>query len=85
MLEIKKNVSSLLLSKKEKIEQIKKLISIPQKDVYNPIKISGAFNDNYIEYKSNSEKDKSISIKKYLDNIRSYLRRMINHKKKSGE
>ena len=80
--EIKKIVNNLLLSKNEKI---KKLINIPQKDVYKPVKISGAFNDNYIEYKSDSDKDKSISIKKCLDKIREYLRRVINDKKKSGE
>ena len=39
ILEIKKIVNNLLLSKKEKIQKIKKLISIPQKDVYKPVKI----------------------------------------------
>ena len=73
------------MNKKEKIEQIKNLIGIHQKDVYKPIKIGGAFNDNYVEYKSDSERDKSISIKTYLDKIREHLRKMINDKKKSGE
>ena len=39
ILEIKKIVNNLLLSKKEKIQKIKKLISIPQKDVYKSVKI----------------------------------------------
>ena len=56
-----------------------------KKDVYEPIKISVAFNDNYVEYKSESERDKSISIKKYPDRIREYLRKMINDKKKIEE
>ena len=56
-----------------------------KKDVYEPIKISVPFNDNYVEYKSESERDKSISIKKYPDRIREYLRKMINDKKKIGE
>ena len=54
-------------------------------DVYKPIKISGGFSDNYVEYKSDSKKDKSISIKNYLDKIIEHLRKMINDKKKSGE
>ena len=73
------------MNKKEKIEQIKNLIGIHQKDVYKAIKIGGAFNDNYVEYKSDNERDKSISIKTYLDKIREHLRKMINDKKKSGE
>ena len=54
-------------------------------DVYKPIKISGAFSDNYVEYKSDSKKDKTILIKNYLDKIREHLRKMINDKQKSGE
>ena len=52
-----------------------------KKDVYNPLKIGGAFSDNYVEYKSDSKNDKSISIKKYLDSIREHLRKMINDKR----
>ena len=84
ILEIKKIVNSLLLNKKQKIKQIEKIISIPKKNVYKPIKISGAFSDNFVEYKSDSKKDKSISISGYLNNIREHLRKLINDKKKSG-
>ena len=38
-----------------------------------------------VECKSDSEKDKSISIKNYLDRIKEHLIRMINDKRKSGE
>ena len=55
------------------------------KDVNKPVKISVAFNDDYVEYKSDSKRDKPISIKRYLNKIREHLRRMINDKKKSGE
>ena len=50
-----------------------------------PIKISAAFSDNFVESKSNSKKDKSISITRYLNNIRKYLRKSINDKRKKGE
>ena len=85
ILEIKKNVNSLLLNKKEKVKQIEKIISITKKNVYKPIKISGAFSDNFVEYKSGSEKDKSISIASYLNKIREHLRKLIDDKSKKGE
>ena len=50
-----------------------------KKVVYKPIKISGAFSDNFAEYKSNSEKDKSIA--RYNFNIRDNLRKLIDNKK----
>ena len=57
----------------------------PEKDVYKPIKIYSAFDDSYVEYKSDSKKDKSISIARYLSNIREHLKKLIEDKKKSGE
>ena len=73
------------MNKKEKVKQIEKIISIPKKNVYKPIKISGAFSDNFVEYKSDSKKDQSISISDYLNNIREHLRKLINDKRKKGK
>ena len=36
-------------------------------DYYVPIKINSAFNNNYIEYQINGDKDKTLSIEEYLD------------------
>ena len=36
------------------------------------------FNSNYIEYESKGDKNKTLSIKKYLNMIRPYLRDIIN-------
>ena len=72
-LKLKKLLIVLSLNKKEKIKQIKNIISIPKKDdVYKPIKIYDAFDDNFAEYKGSSKKDKSVSISGYLNNIREY-------------
>ena len=71
---LKKKIKNLLLSKKK----------ISKKDVYKPIKISGSFSDNFVEYKSHSKKDKSISIARYLNNIREHLRKLINDKRSIG-
>ena len=50
-----------------------------------PIKISGVFSDNVVEYQSKGNRDRSISIARYLNNIRVHLRKLINDKKKNGE
>ena len=85
ILETKKIVNSLLLNKKEMIKQIEKIISVPKKSAYKPVKVSGAFSDNFVEYKSGSEKDKSISIASYLNKIREHLKKLIDNKRKKGE
>ena len=52
------------------------------KDYYKPIKPVISFNDNYIEYKSNGDKNKNLSPKEYLDIIEPYLSDIINDHKK---
>ena len=42
-------------------------------DYYRPIRPKKAFNDNYIEYVSKRDQDKSLSPKEYLNIIRTYL------------
>ena len=79
----KKIVSSLLLKGKRSIGFKPRKKS--KKDVYKPIKISGAFSDNFIEYQSNGNRDRSISIARYLNNIREHVKKLIEDKKKSGE
>ena len=49
------------------------------------IRIGNAFSSNYIEYKSNGDKDKISSIKDYLDEIKPYLSDIINNHKTQGE
>ena len=51
------------------------------KDHCNPVKTVSAFNSNYIQYESIGDKNKNISIKKYIDIIRSNLSDIINNNK----
>ena len=67
------------------ISTIQKNLFKPKKDSYKPIRIDNAFSSNYIEYKSNGDKDKTLSIKDYLDEIKPYLSDMINNHKTQGE
>ena len=48
-------------------------------DYYKLIRIGNAFSSNYIEYKSNGDKDKTLSTKEYLDKIKPYLNNVINN------
>ena len=49
------------------------------------MRIGDAFSSNYIEYKSNGDKDKTLSIKDYLDEIKPYLSDITNDHKTQGE
>ena len=62
MLEIEKIVNSVLLSKKEEIEQIKKIVSRPRKDVIKKEKRS-------VEFKTRKEGKKMLEIKKNVSSI----------------
>ena len=50
-----------------------------------PIKINNAFYDDFMEYEINVDKDKTLSIKEYLDMIRQYLSDIINNHKTQNE
>ena len=91
MKKIKKILYGPILDRDEKIKEIKKIYNPkkdlfkPKKDSYKPIRIGNAFSSNYIEYKSNGDKDETLSIKDYLDEIKPYLSDMINYHKTQGE
>ena len=53
-------------------------------DYYKQIIVRGAFNGNYIQYESKGDKGKNLSIKKYLNMIKSYLSDIINNHKTHG-
>ena len=50
----------------------------PEKDHYKLIKTDSAFNNNYVEHESIGDKDKTLTIKEYFDEIKSYLDDIIN-------
>ena len=81
-----------ILDRDEKIEEIKKSFYdsknnfFKQKeDNYKPVRIGNDFSSNYIEYESNEDKDKTLSIKDYLDETKPYLSDIINDHKTQGE
>ena len=56
-----------------------------EEDYYVPVRISNAFNNSYIEYESNGDNEKILSVKEYLDMIKQYLRDIINDHKTQEE
>ena len=55
------------------------------KIIINQIRTNSSFNDNYIKYERNGDKNKTLSIKKYLNMIKPYLRDIIQDNKTQGE
>ena len=71
--EIKEFLHDSIINRNEKIEEIKKILYDPRNNLfqpeendYKPVRIGNALSSNYIESKSNRDKDKSLSIKDYL-------------------
>ena len=62
----------------DKIPRDIRTLSEPEEEYHKPIKIVNAFDDNYIGYESNEDKDKMVSIEKYLDKIEPYLNDLID-------
>ena len=47
-----------------------------EKNYYKPVRVSKFWSNNYIEYKTNSDRNKKLSIEEYLNKIRPYLEDM---------
>ena len=54
-------------------------------DYYKPIITKDPFNGNYTQYESKGDKEKNLSMKKYLDMIKPYLSDIINDHKTQGK
>ena len=53
-----------------------------EEDYFKPVRVGNFYSSNDIEYESNGGKNKTLSIKKYLDEMKSNLNDMINNFKK---
>ena len=64
------------------IRDIKNLFE-QDEDYYKSLRISNFYSNNDIEYENNGDRNKTLSIKKYLDEIKLYLKDIIKNLKKS--
>ena len=73
-----KNIKELRNKNRDDDKRDLRALYEPEKDHYEPQKLKGAFDDEYIEYESNGDKNKT-SIEEYLNVIRPYLSNMIDN------
>ena len=55
-----------------------------EENYYKPVRVGNFQSNSYIEYESNSDRNKTLSVEEYLNKIRLYLKGIINNLKKSG-
>ena len=87
-----KDIRNLFRLKKETREikyivlrNIKNLFEYEKEEesYYKPVKVNTFQNNNYIEYKSNSDKNRILSVEEYFNKITPYLRGIVNDLKQS--
>ena len=59
------------------IRDIRTLFEQQAEDYYKPKRVSNIWKNNYIEYESNGDKNRNLSLVKYLNKIKPYLRNII--------
>ena len=52
------------------LRDIKNLSEYEEEETYKPVRVSHFWSNNYIEYESNGERNKTLSVEEYLDKIR---------------
>ena len=65
------------------LRDIKNLFKHQKENYYKPVRVNNFCSNNYLEYKSNGDRNKTVSVKEYLNKTRSYLKDIINNLKKS--
>ena len=80
--EIIKSMRYLVKLKKRDISDIRTLFE-QEYDGHKPKRVGSFRNSNYIEYESNRHRNKNLSIKKHLNEIKPYLTDMIIYFQKS--
>ena len=48
---------------------------------YKPVRVSNLWSNNYIEYESKGDRNKTLPVEEYLNKIRPYLKDIINNLK----
>ena len=59
------------------IRDTRTLFQSDEEDYYGPVRIGNAFISNYIKYKCEGNKNKTLPVEEYLDKIRPYLSNII--------
>ena len=73
----KKEKKNERLIKDKIIRDIKTLFQQEEEDYYKPKRVSSFWNNSYIEYESNGDKNSNASLDEYLIKIKPYLKDII--------
>ena len=66
------------------VRNIRNLFENEEEENYcKPVRLSNFWSNNYIEYRSNGDRNKTLSVEEYLNKTRPYLKDIINNLKKS--
>ena len=65
------------------ISDNRNLFEQKKEDYYRSVRLRNFWSWNYIEYETNEDKNKKLSIEEYLNKIRPYLKYIINYLEKS--
>ena len=86
-LKIQKNIFKLTkeneANKNRIIKDIRNLFEHEEEGYYKPVRVRKSCSNNYIEYESNGERNKTISVASYLNKIRPYLKHITNNLRNS--
>ena len=59
------------------------LLFSKEENYYKPVRVNNFWSNNYIEYKSKGDRNKTLSVEECLNKISPYLKNIINNLKKS--
>ena len=62
------------VTKDKTISDIRNHFELENEDFHTPIRVGNFYSNNYIEYESNGDRDKNLSIEEYLNKIKQYLK-----------
>ena len=65
------------------LRDMRNIFENEEENYYKLVRVSFFGANIYIEYKSNSDRNKTLSVEKYLNKIRPYFKDIINNQKKS--
>ena len=55
-----------------------------EENYYKPVRVGDSWSNNYIEYESNNDRNKMLSVEEYINKNRPFFKDIINNLKKSG-
>ena len=66
------------------LRDIKNLFEYEEENYYKPVRVNNFWSNSYNEFESNDDRNKTLSVEEYLNDIRPYLKTIINNLKKYG-